>query len=69
MDGITAAYMKKAGYSVEVVDNLPGLSARIQNRAAFLETDNKDLALRYYYELEALSGSDTFVQLVQKDFD
>lgn len=36
---------------------------------AFLEADNKDLALMYYNELEASSGSDTFVQLVQKEFD
>jgi len=32
IDGITAAHMKKAGYYVEVADNFPGLSARIQDQ-------------------------------------
>lgn len=30
--GITAAHMKRAGYNVEVVDNLPGLAARIREK-------------------------------------
>jgi len=32
IDGITVAHMKKSGYNVEVLDNLPGLSARIQDQ-------------------------------------
>jgi len=32
IDVITAAHTKKAGYNVEVVDNFPGLSARIQDK-------------------------------------
>ena len=89
--------MKKAGYNVEVVDNFPGLSARIQDKGihVFCETKEFTIKMTSYSnlnevpgkkeiiliaakanalcqitnELEASSGSDTFVQLVQKEFD
>ncbi len=40
--GITAAHIKRAGYNVEVVDNLPGLSGKIQDEGIHVFGETKE---------------------------
>lgn len=66
--GITAAHMKGAGYNVEVVDNLPGLSGKIQDEGIHVFGETKEFTekMTAWSNLQEVSGKKDVILIATK---
>jgi len=66
--GITAAHMKRAGYNVEVVDNLPGLSDKIQGEGIHVFGETKEFTekMTAWSSLQEVSGKMDVILIATK---
>ena len=66
--GITAAHMKRAGYNIEVVDNLPGLSDKIMNQRIhiFGDTEEFTITMPAYSNLQDVKGEKDVILIATK---